>query len=601
MTSKRRSHNDTVWDDDHTQHGGQHASSPSAEDHPSPKRFRSAVRDILGKQSMSDFASGMEPFLRSVIRDEVEKAVLRVLSRQPSLGSSRGSFDGSRPKSGLILHFVNKLSATIFTNSRIEAEDGNPLRIVLLDAATNTIVTSGPLSSMKVEIIVLDGDFGSDDREDWGLREFNTNVIKEREGRRPLVTGELSIVLKDGVGQITDVVFTDNSSWQRSRRFRLGAKAVVKSTAANGGEIVRIREARSESFIVKDHRGELYKKHYPPKLGDEVWRLERIAKEGAFHKRLSSNGIKTVKEFLQAYRVDQAALRNILGGGISNRIWESIVEHANTCVLDETKFYVYNDNIQGIKLLFNSVYKLVAAMFNGSQSYEPLDRLTPPQKVLLENPKRQAYKNIKELIPMDSRSVFSPRPPLPPPPPPPIQSELPFHLPTTTNNLDFHQLDFDNSTSSSSYVYDNSAESSLSIGSQLQYNNNTSPNQYFTQIHPSLKSGTFKFGAGSHDCGGHFPGWPPSSDDDENNNNNNGLMTPYQAPPSPAMFFTTGDVDVRAMLSTFPSFGMNRSSNDEMQMQGPVSPRGQWRKFRAAWNFRSMLVARRTWPGRINW
>ncbi|CAN0914105.1 Calmodulin-binding protein 60 B [Linum grandiflorum] len=555
---------------------------------------------------MSDFASGMEPFLRSVIRDEVEKTVLRVFSRQPSFGS-RGSFDGSRPKSGLILHFVNKLPSTIFTNGRVEAEDGNPLRIVLLDAATNTIVTSGPLSTLKIEIIVLDGDFGSDDREDWGLGEFNTNVIKEREGRRPLVTGELSIVLKDGVGQVTDVVFTDNSSWQRSRRFRLGAKAVLKRTAASS-EPVRIREARSEPFIVKDHRGELYKKHHPPKLGDEVWRLERIAKEGAFHKRLASNGIKSVKEFLQAYMVDQAHLRSILGGGISNRIWDSIVEHANTCMLDETKFYVYNDSVQGIKLMFNSVYKLVAAMFDGSQSYEPLDKLAPPQKGLLENLKRQAYQNRKDLIQMDSRSVFSPsRPPLPPP----IETELlPFHLPTTNNNnMDFHQLEFDNSTTSASNVYD-----SISMGSQLeisvphhQYSSNTSSNHYFTQIHPLQKPAapaSFKFDGGhfsipySNGWGASSSPWPfvsttgaSSSTEDEDSSNNNVVATYTQA-ATPAMFLATGE-EMRAMLSTFPSFGVDRNGDELMQV-GPGSPRGYWCKVRAALKWRSLLVARRT-------
>lgn len=147
--------------------------------------------------------------------------------------------------------FVNKLPSPIYTGSRIEAADGEPVKIVLVDPISKTRVTSGPLSSMKIEILVLDGDFGPEDHENWTEREFVEKIVREREGKRPLVTGELHITLKDGVGIISDITFTDNSSWIRCRRFRLGARAVQKSCSE-----VRIKEAKSEAFMVKDHRGE---------------------------------------------------------------------------------------------------------------------------------------------------------------------------------------------------------------------------------------------------------------------------------------------------------------------------------------------------------
>ncbi|KAK1376754.1 hypothetical protein POM88_032947 [Heracleum sosnowskyi] len=43
--------------------------------------------------------------------------------------------------------------------------------------------------------------------------------------------------------------FTDNSSWIRSRKFRLGARM-------QGMPDVRVKEAKSEPFVVKDHRGD---------------------------------------------------------------------------------------------------------------------------------------------------------------------------------------------------------------------------------------------------------------------------------------------------------------------------------------------------------
>ncbi|XP_020243633.1 uncharacterized protein LOC109821886 [Asparagus officinalis] len=69
---------------------------------------------------------------------------------------------------------------------------------------------------------------------------------------------------------------------------RLGLKV-----ASGFCEGIRVQEAKKEAFNVKDNRGELYKKHYTPALKDEVWRLEKIRKDGSFHKRLNKSGILT--------------------------------------------------------------------------------------------------------------------------------------------------------------------------------------------------------------------------------------------------------------------------------------------------------------------
>lgn len=55
----------------------------------------------------------------------------------------------------------------------------------------------------------------------------------------------------------------------------------------------------------------VYKKHYPPRLEDEVWRLERIGKDGAFHKKLHSLNINNVQDFLKLSVVDPARLKNV--------------------------------------------------------------------------------------------------------------------------------------------------------------------------------------------------------------------------------------------------------------------------------------------------
>ena len=151
----------------------------------------------------------------------------------------------------LRLQFRNKLSLPLFTGSKVEGEQGSPIHVVLQNADTGHVVTSGPEASAKLEIVVLEGDFTADDEENWGQEDFENFVVRERDGKRPLLTGELSVALKDGVGTLGELTFTDNSSWIRSRKFRLGVR--IASGTLEG---IRIREAKTEAFTVKDHRGE---------------------------------------------------------------------------------------------------------------------------------------------------------------------------------------------------------------------------------------------------------------------------------------------------------------------------------------------------------
>lgn len=55
----------------------------------------------------------------------------------------------------------------------------------------------------------------------------------------------------------------------------------------------------------------VYKKHYPPALNDDVWRLEKIGKDGSFHKRLNNANIYTVEDFLRLVVRDAQKLRSV--------------------------------------------------------------------------------------------------------------------------------------------------------------------------------------------------------------------------------------------------------------------------------------------------
>ena len=58
-----------------------------------------------------------------------------------------------------------------------------------------------------------------------------------------------------------------------------------------------ICEVKKKSFIVKDHKGKLYKKHYPAAIHGGVWRLDKIGKDGVFHHKHNKARFSRFKTF----------------------------------------------------------------------------------------------------------------------------------------------------------------------------------------------------------------------------------------------------------------------------------------------------------------
>ncbi|KAJ0700274.1 putative CALMODULIN-BINDING PROTEIN60 [Helianthus annuus] len=385
----------------------------------------SNARNVMPRFSVEELTATLEGLIRGPVRDEVQRVFESFFGKSPRLYLGilvsfscslsfiisvyifiysyfyRSPSDALQVQShrttSLQLRFHTKLLPTYFTGSRIESEDNSALKLVLFDTNCNKIVSNGPFSSLKIAIVPLDGDFPAEDHEDWSQDVFDAKVICAREGKRPLLSGTLVVSLNEGVAELGDVVYTDNSSWRRSRKFRIGAKA-QNATAG-----VRIREARSEAFVVKDQRGESYKKHHPPSLGDEVWRLEKIAKDGVWHARLASHRIYTLKDFLQVYTTNESSLCTLLGGP-NNNIWKAIIKHAKACVLDD-KVYMYSC-VDGIGLLFNSILELVGATFDG-ENHLSMNQLNDFQKSMVEGLKHQFYKELDGMIPIDDLSVVA--------------------------------------------------------------------------------------------------------------------------------------------------------------------------------------------------
>ncbi|CAN6314650.1 unnamed protein product [Urochloa humidicola] len=376
--------------------GGSSSTSSLPQRPGEPKRPRVALRDVITEvmrnTSIEKFFMAIEPLIRRVVKEEIESAFANHASMMASVTDTLPC-----TSKNLQLQFMTKLSLPIFTGSKIEGEGSLSITIALVDTLTRQVVASGKESLMKVEIVVLEGDFESGEDDDWTAQEFNNNIVKEREGKRPLISGDVFVALIDGIGTVGELSFTDNSSWTRSRKFRLGAR--TEDGCFNG---IRVREAKTESFVVKDHRGELYKKHHPPFLEDEVWRLEKIGKDGAFHKRLNRESIRTVKDFLTLLHLDGPRLRKILGGGMSTKMWEATVEHAETCVLTDKVHYYYPDGLNKPGVVFNVVGEVRGLI---SDKFVSVDDLTEQEKAEARVTVKQAYEHWKNVFTCDKETL----------------------------------------------------------------------------------------------------------------------------------------------------------------------------------------------------
>ncbi|KAG6490576.1 hypothetical protein ZIOFF_051876 [Zingiber officinale] len=373
--------------------------------------FSTVIREAMMAKSLQNIFFALEPLLRKVVQEEVEKGVihglrlfqryknvlilfLRFYDHQDASLSNLDSFplrsnsmhlEAAPEASSLKLVFKTQLSLPIFTGSKIECLENNPLELVIVDSDTGEPLASPLPWPVRVEVVVLDGDFPGGDQSEWSSADFQRNIVKERTGKRPLLTGEVNVTMRDASAVISDLSFTDNSSWIRSRQFRIGARVVA---AAGSQNEQRIKEAMTVPFVVKDHRGELYRKHYPPALGDEVWRLERIGKDGAFHRKLSAANIHTVQEFLKLLIVQPHSLRDILGVGMSDRVWEATVAHAKTCPVGG-KLYVYQGS--QCSLLLNCICEPVGIVHGHTTL--TLQELSQGQRTYVRHLAKEAYQN----------------------------------------------------------------------------------------------------------------------------------------------------------------------------------------------------------------
>lgn len=64
---------------------------------------------------------------------------------------------------------------------------------------------------------------------------------------------------------------------------------------------------------------------------------------------------------------------------MSNKMWESLVEHAKTCVLSGKYYVYYSDDTRNVGAIFNNIYEFTGLIAGGQ--YFSAESLTDSQKV----------------------------------------------------------------------------------------------------------------------------------------------------------------------------------------------------------------------------
>ncbi|VAI28484.1 unnamed protein product [Triticum turgidum subsp. durum] len=280
----------------------------------------------------------------------------------------------SEPNANIRLRFLDGLKTPIYTDKIIASESNAAIRIGVFDG--DKMISEGPLSKAKVEILVLRGDFCSDGQESWTEEEFNSHIAQGRHRQGSVLGGDCSAWLNNGEASLGKIRFREGSSRTPSRKFIVGGRVCMNRKI--GG--IRVQEAVMEPVTVLDRRNEANEKRHPPRLDDEVYRLEEISRDGIYHRRLKNAHIFTVEDFLKALNKDADELcETVLEIKKRSNAWERMIKHARECCLaDKPELKAYR-NVEGTVVIFlNCVHDLVGAVFYGV--YISRDNFDPAKK-----------------------------------------------------------------------------------------------------------------------------------------------------------------------------------------------------------------------------
>lgn len=299
-------------------------------------------------------------------------------------GSAANNETEEGKDSSIRLRFLSKMKPLVYHDKEIK-----PIRIGIYDG--DTMIKSGPFSELKIELVALEGSFPHDARGRWTPEEFHEHRAYGRDGQGNVLAGKgTKAQLIGGECHLGGVRFREGSCRARGGTFVVAARVCDDAQQAVYARVVR-EAVMDPPVIVRDRRNKYNEKRHPPNLEDEVYRLEKIALNGEYHKRLKDGDIYTVEHFLKALYEDEDNLAQILQIKTKKRKdWRKMVKHARECRLEgKPELKSYRCAEKNVVLFFNCVRRLVGAEFGCR--YVASEAFEPTQQNLVATLKKDAY------------------------------------------------------------------------------------------------------------------------------------------------------------------------------------------------------------------
>ncbi|KAM3260693.1 hypothetical protein ACQJBY_051756 [Aegilops geniculata] len=344
-----------------------------------PNALQRMLADQLGAFQRSLMVS-IQEMIRSTVQTEMQGRQAASLPNdisQPPRQMSEGF-----PKTGGItsvkLRFVDvdRPIDTLFTGYPVQWQNGGSAKVAIFE--NDTQIRQGDLSKLQIEILAVYADFFTEQgQEDFTKEEFNKQICMYKGKESVLKT----VNLANGEADIGPFSFTESS---QRKRLRLTARVKRQDLS------IRVQEAITDPFVVKDRRSMSNRKSYPPSKEEAVHRLEKISLKGKHSTLLADKNITTVKQFMRHYYRDESGLQKLLD---MKEDWNTLIKHATTSDpgVEIYSFIVVEENTE---LLFNDFYNLVGMMISGF--YFPVNCLDQFQQIKVNNWKMSAYKKFDE-------------------------------------------------------------------------------------------------------------------------------------------------------------------------------------------------------------
>ncbi|KAM0899683.1 hypothetical protein ACQ4PT_021185 [Festuca glaucescens] len=348
-----------------------------------PNMLQGLLADQLADFRRS-FTVSMEDMIRSVCQKEVSEPQAALLPNGCYEPSSSRAISKGLPETGgssgvVKLRFVDadRPKDTLFTRCSVEWQNGENPKVAIF--RNEKQIKEDDLSKLQIEILLVNAEFFTErGQEDFTEEEFNKHIHMS-DGKESVLT---TVTLRNGEANLGSIIFTETS---HGKKLRLTARVKRQDLT------VRVREAITDPFVVKDNRSRLNAKSILPLKGDAVHTLKGISKNGKHFAALEGKNITTVKHLMRQYHKDKSSLQELTG--MKEKSWSTMIEHASTCAPGD-EIYSYRVAEENCEVLFNDLYDLVGVIINGI--YVPVRNLDKYHQRKVEKWKISAHKKFDE-------------------------------------------------------------------------------------------------------------------------------------------------------------------------------------------------------------